>query len=50
VAPGDGHTISGTPELYALEVDGVRLIDWLTALINDPRPPPDVHCTACEAG
>ena len=50
VAPGDSHTISSTPELYELEVEGVRLIDWLAALVNDPQPPPDVHCTACEGG
>jgi acetyl esterase/lipase len=50
VAPGDSHTISSTAELYELEVDGVRLIDWLASLINDPAPPPDVHCTECEDG
>ncbi len=30
-----------------LEVEGVRLIDWLSSLINDPAPPPDVHCETC---
>jgi hypothetical protein len=47
VAPGDSHTIAHTSELYELEVGGVRLIDWLTALINEPAPPPDVHCEVC---
>jgi hypothetical protein len=47
VAPGTMHTVSSTGQLYDIEVAGVRLIDWLTALINDPAPPPDVHCETC---
>lgn len=47
VAPGDLHTIASTDRLYELEVEGVRLIDWLTALINGPEPPADVRCTTC---
>jgi hypothetical protein len=47
VAPGDLHTVAGTDDLYTIEVEGVRLVDWLTALINDPEPPPDVHCVDC---
>lgn len=47
VAPGDMHTIAGTDDFYTMEVDGVRLVDWFAALINDPEPPPDVHCTTC---
>ena len=47
VAPGDLHTVAGTDDLYTIEVEGVRLVDWLTALINDPEPPPDVHCVTC---
>ena len=44
VAPGDLHTVAGTDDLYTIEVEGVRLVDWLTALINDPEPPQT--CTA----
>jgi hypothetical protein len=47
VAPGSDHTVSSTSALYEIEVEGVRLIDWLTALINDAEPPADVHCTTC---
>ena len=47
VAPGSEHTIAATDALYDLEVEGVRLIDWLTSLINGPSPPPDVHCETC---
>ena len=47
VAPGDTHTVAGTDDFYTIEVEGVRLVDWLTALIEDPEPPPDVHCVTC---
>lgn len=47
VAPGDAHTVASTDLLYEIEVEGVRLVDWLSALINAPQPPPDVHCTVC---
>jgi hypothetical protein len=47
VAPGDLHTIAGTDAFYTMEVEGVRLVDWLTALVDDPDPPPDVHCVTC---
>ena len=30
-----------------LEVEGVRLIDWLWSLIDDPRHRADVHCETC---
>ena len=48
VAPGDLHTVAGTDAFYTIEVNGVRLVDWFRSLINDPEPPPDVHCEACE--
>jgi hypothetical protein len=48
VAPGARHTISSDDDLYRLEVGGVRLIDWLTDLIEGPDAPPDVHCETCE--
>lgn len=47
VAPGDLHTVVGADSFYTIEVEGVRLVDWLTKLIDDPEPPPDVHCVTC---
>lgn len=32
-APGDGHGILEFEVFYALEVDGVRLVDWIEALV-----------------
>jgi hypothetical protein len=32
-APGDDHTLSGSDEFYAMEVDGFRLVDWLTDVV-----------------
>lgn len=46
VAPGTAHTIFGTDALYDVEVQGVRLIDWITELV-DGRVPADVHCVDC---
>lgn len=46
VAPGTDHTILGQDVLYALEVEGVRFVDWLTQLVEGGRPP-DVHCVDC---
>jgi hypothetical protein len=48
VAPGNLHTVVSTDDFYGIEVEGVRLVDWVTALINDPEPPADVHCVDCE--
>jgi hypothetical protein len=48
VAPGTNHVVSGDSALYEMEVDGIRLVDWLGDLIEGPDPPPDVHCTDCE--
>jgi len=46
VAPGSGHTIMGGDLVYELEVEGVRLIDWITKLVEGDVPD-DVHCTEC---
>ena len=46
VAPGDEHTIIGGDEVYEMEVEGVRLIDWITELVGGGVPP-DVHCVEC---
>jgi Pectinacetylesterase len=46
-APGDGHGIFEWPAFYELEVNGVRLVDWVDALITG-QPLDDVHCDQCE--
>jgi hypothetical protein len=48
-APGDDHGIFEWANFYELEVDGVRLLDWVDALIAG-RPVDDVHCTECTPG
>lgn len=45
-AGGSSHTILGSDELYELEVEGVRFVDWLARLIRGDTPP-DVHCLEC---
>jgi hypothetical protein len=47
VAPGTRHTIVGGDEFYEMEVGGVRLVDWFTAVLNGESPP-DVRCVECE--
>ena len=51
VAPGTTHTILGSDEFYEMEVEGVRLVDWFTALLHGESrgPPPDVHCVEWNA-
>lgn len=46
VAPGEAHTIVMGDEFYDLEVEGVRLVDWVTTLV-DGDVPADVRCTVC---
>lgn len=46
VAPGSDHTIIGTDLVYEMEVEGVRLIDFIRALV-DGDVPDDVHCVDC---
>jgi hypothetical protein len=46
-APGDDHIPLGGPEFYDLAVNGVPLVDWVTALIAG-EPIDDVHCEDCE--
>ena len=45
-APGSEHTILWRDELYQLEVEGVRLIDWISQLLTGDRPA-DVRCQDC---
>jgi Pectinacetylesterase len=46
-APGDGHGIFEFERFYELEVNGVRLVDWIEALLAG-EPLDDVHCDDCE--
>jgi Pectinacetylesterase len=48
-APGTGHGIFEWPKLYKLEVNGEKLVDWVTRLIEG-KPVDDVHCQKCRAG
>jgi hypothetical protein len=48
VAPGDGHGIFDYEAFYEMEVSGVKLVDWVAALIAG-EPLDDVHCDDCEA-
>jgi hypothetical protein len=45
-APGDEHTLLWRDLVYDIEVDGVRLIDWITDLVAG-EPVEDVHCGDC---
>jgi Pectinacetylesterase len=47
-APGDGHRILEWPNFYELEVNGEKLVDWVTRLIEG-KPVDDVHCAKCTA-
>jgi Pectinacetylesterase len=46
-APGDGHGILEFETFYEMEVNGVRLVDWVQAL-SAGEPLDDVHCDKCE--
>jgi hypothetical protein len=39
--------VFGWPTFYELEVNGVKLVDWVAALIPG-EPFDDVHCVDCE--
>jgi Pectinacetylesterase len=47
-APGDEHGIFDFDAFYEVEVNGVRLVDWVAALVAG-QPLDDVHCEDCEA-
>ncbi len=47
-APGDGHGIFEYPKFYELEVNGEKLVDWVTRLIEGESVD-DVHCQECRA-
>lgn len=46
-APGDDHGLFEFDKFYEIEVNGVRLVDWLEALITG-QPLDDVHCDLCD--
>jgi hypothetical protein len=46
-APGKDHGLFEFDTFYTIEVNGVRLVDWLKALIT-AKPLDDVHCDKCE--
>jgi Pectinacetylesterase len=46
-APGVDHGIFEWPKFYEIEVNGVRLVDWVDALIAG-QPLDDVHCDQCD--
>jgi hypothetical protein len=45
-APGQGHGILEFETFYDMEVNGVRLVDWVEVLIAG-EPLDDVHCDEC---
>jgi hypothetical protein len=45
-APGDDHTLLWRDLVYDIEVEGVRLIDWITDLVAG-EPVEDVRCVDC---
>jgi Pectinacetylesterase len=46
-APGAEHQILDIDKFYEMEVNGVRLVEWVDALIEG-EPVDDVHCEQCE--
>ena len=49
IAPGSEHTVLTSDRFYTEVVNGVPLLDWVTALA-DGTPVADVHCTECAGG
>jgi pectinacetylesterase len=45
-APGHGHGILEWPRFYEMEVNGEKLVDWVTRLVEGD-PVEDVHCEKC---
>ena len=48
-APGNGHGILEWSRFYSMEVNGVKLADWVSRLIEG-EPVDDVHCQRCRVG
>lgn len=47
IGGGDSHTILASELFYTLMADGVRFLDWFSALVNDSADAADVVCTEC---
>jgi hypothetical protein len=43
IAPGDQHTALSEDQFYTETVNGEKLVDWVTRLIEG-KPVDDVHC------
>jgi hypothetical protein len=46
-APGADHQIFEPDKFYDISVEGVRLVDWIDALVAG-EPMDDVHCEECD--
>jgi hypothetical protein len=46
--PGDGHRLFEWPVFYEVEVDGEKLVGWVTKLIEGEQVE-DVHCRRCRS-
>ncbi|WP_162942452.1 pectin acetylesterase-family hydrolase [Desertimonas flava] len=46
-APGSDHTLVRNDAFYEMEVEGVTLVDWVSALVAGEEIA-DVHCEECE--
>ncbi|MCB0979988.1 MAG: hypothetical protein KDB17_04980 [Ilumatobacter sp.] len=47
ISPGNSHTVLGKEQFYTESVNGVLLVDWVTALVRG-EPVEDVHCVECD--
>ena len=47
IAPGSIHRITNDDIFYTREVNGVKFVDWVEAMVND-QPWDSVMCTDCE--
>jgi hypothetical protein len=45
-APGSGHTVFSQAGFYSESVNGVKLVDWVTELVNGTNAT-DVRCDTC---
>ncbi len=46
IASGDAHSVLSDGTFYSETINGVKLVDWVTTLIESGRVD-DVHCTDC---
>jgi hypothetical protein len=49
IAPGAEHTALSDESFYTEQVNGQRLVDWVTRVV-EREPVDDVHCRKCRAG